>query len=53
MSTSYQKEKAVAISAVLKACNVAAATQRKLITKETATKADKSPVTGLLPFLCS
>lgn len=53
MST-YSKEKSVAISAVLKACHVARNVQHRLINEETATKSDKSPVTGLssLDTLC-
>lgn len=47
MST-YAKEKQVAIAAVLKACFVARSVQHRLINEETATKSDKSPVTGEL-----
>jgi len=49
MST-YAKERDVAISAVLKACFVARSVQHRLINEETATKSDKSPVTGSFPL---
>jgi 3'(2'), 5'-bisphosphate nucleotidase len=45
-SSSYPREQAVAIAAVLKACQVAQATFQKLVNDETVTKKDKSPVTG-------
>ena len=45
-SSSYPREQAVAIAAVLKACQVAQSTFQKLVNDETVTKKDKSPVTG-------
>lgn len=44
--SSYPREQAVAVAAVLKACQVAQATFQKLVNDETVTKKDKSPVTG-------
>ena len=46
----YAREQEVAIAAVLKACQVAQSTFQKLVTDETVTKKDKSPVTGEWPL---
>ncbi|KAF8485401.1 putative MET22-protein ser/thr phosphatase [Gautieria morchelliformis] len=45
MSVAYALEKQVAISAVLRACNLASSVFNKLVKNETVTKDDKSPVT--------
>lgn len=47
-NSKYAKEIGVAVSAVLKACDVAQATFQRLVNDETVTKKDKSPVTGEL-----
>jgi hypothetical protein len=42
---SYEKERAVAVAAVVSACRVASSVYQKLVAADTATKSDKSPVT--------
>jgi len=46
MSSPYQLEKQVAISAVVRACNLASLVFNKLVKGETLAKEDKSPVTS-------
>lgn len=48
--SSFAREKAVAISAVLQASDVAAQVYKQLVNEETVTKKDKSPVTGPSPL---
>ncbi|KDQ11215.1 hypothetical protein BOTBODRAFT_57542 [Botryobasidium botryosum FD-172 SS1] len=45
MSAAFALEKQVAVSAVLRACQLTSAVFKNLVTKETVTKKDKSPVT--------
>jgi hypothetical protein len=44
----YAREKQVAIAAVRRACALTSSVFNKLVKSETATKGDKSPVTGTL-----
>lgn len=55
LPTAYEKERQVAIAAVLQASRVAQEVFKSLVTEETITKLDKSPVTGLfmLPYTSS
>jgi len=45
MSVAYALEKQVAVSAVLRACRLTSSVFKNLVSKETVTKQDKSPVT--------